>query len=102
AADVLRDRLEPEEADQPDQDAGRGVNPVVWCSAVRRGNLGGAAAVSPGRPHRGTPSVAHLALSAARADGVTVARVIAPDRRLTTPADYGPDGRPQRLPEDLL
>jgi anti-anti-sigma factor len=46
--------------------------------------------------------VAHLALSAARPDGVTVARVIAPDRRVTTPADYGPDGRPQRLPEDLL
>ena len=37
--------------------------------------------------------MAHLALSASRPDSVTVARVIAPDRRLTTPADYGPDGQ---------
>lgn len=46
--------------------------------------------------------MAHLALSAARPDGITVARVIAPDRRVSVSADYGPDGRQQRLPEDLL
>lgn len=45
--------------------------------------------------------MAHLALSAARPDGVTVARVIAPDRRITALSEYNPDGRPQRLADDL-
>jgi anti-anti-sigma factor len=46
--------------------------------------------------------LAHLALSAARPDGITVARVIAPDHRVSATSDYGPDGRSQRLPEDLV
>ncbi len=46
--------------------------------------------------------MAHLTLSATRPDGVTVARVIAPDHRVTAFSEYDPDGRPQRLPEDLL
>ncbi|HJZ55496.1 MAG TPA: STAS domain-containing protein [Gemmataceae bacterium] len=46
--------------------------------------------------------MAHLVLSAARPDGVTVARVIAPDRRISGATETGPDERPQRLPEDLL
>src|SRR5262249_39832120 len=100
AADVLQDRVEPEEADQPDQDADRGVSsPAVGgtvSSDVRPIRLSRPASCP------GESPVAHLVLSAAPPDGVTVARVAAPDRRISGATETGPDERPQRLPEDLL
>lgn len=46
--------------------------------------------------------MAHLVLSAAYSHGITVARVIAPDHRVSASLECEPDGRSQLLPDDLV